>query len=281
MLGPNQIGFYTRTTQTMWSSQDEGRASSLYQKCEAGKANDAVLSQNLDILPLVLRHACIAVHLDIVRMLLRHDFDLDRIANDETPLFIACSAPRYLESDATRIVDLLLSRGANQLLSSRGVTPLFRAVEKNSLELMRVLLRHGAIVDEVAPAGAPRYSEDDPKYDFLGESNQDTPLDRACAYSLIPLIRFLLANGAAWDRVTRIGVTLVSYVRSRRNRSGGRELNQIFDEFFTKYWMLRLRLRVVGRRSVAQQRVLGDLYLSNHLASFVIGDGVLSGRPAS
>jgi hypothetical protein len=147
---------------------------------------------------------------------------------------------------------------------------------------MRVLLRHGAInVDEVAPAGAPRYSEDDPKYDFLGESNQDTPLDRACAYSLIPLIRFLLANGAAWDRVTRIGVTLVSYVRSRRNRSGGRELNQIFDEFFTKYWMLRLRLRVIGRRSVAQQRVLGDLYLSNHLASFVIGDGVLSSRPAS
>ena len=123
----------------MWSAQDEGRASSLYQKCEAGKANDAVLSQNLDILPLV----------------------------------------------------------------------------------------------------------------------------------------------AAWDRVTRIGVTLVSYVRGRRNRSGGRELNQIFDEFFTKYWMLRLRLRVIGRRSVAQQRVLGDLYLSNHLASFVIGDGVLSSRPAS
>ena len=180
------------------------------------------------------------------------------------------------------IVDLLLSRGANQLLSSRGVTPLFRAVERNSLELMRVLLRHGAInVDEVAPAGAPRYSEDDPKYDFLGESNQDTPLDRACAYSLIPLIRFLLANGAAWDRVTRIGVTLVSYVRGRRNRYDGRDLNQIFDEFLTKYWMLRLRLRVIGRRSVAQQRVLGDLYLSNHLASFVIGDGVLSSRPAS
>ena len=214
----------------MWSSKDEGRASSLYQKCEAGKANDAVLSQNLDILPLVLGHACIAVHLDIVRMLLRHDFDLDRKANDdETPLFLACSAPRYHESDATRIV--------------------------------------------------PRYSRAD--LDFLGESNRDTPLDRACAYVLIPLIRFLLANGAAWDRVTRIGVTLVSYVRGRRNRSGGRELNQIFDEFFTKYWMLRLRLRVIGRRSVAQQRVLGDLYLSNHLASFVIGDGVLSSRPAS
>ena len=125
---------------SMWSSQDEGRASSLYQKCEAGKANDTVLSQNLDILPLVLGHACIAVHLDIVRMLLRHDFDLDRKANDdETPLFLACSAPRYHESDAS----------------------------------------------------------------------------------------------------------------------------------------------VIGRRSVTQQRVLGDLYLSNHLASFVIGDGVLSSRPAS
>ena len=271
----------------MWSSQDEHRARSLYQKCEKGNANDAVISQNLDILPLVLRQACRRAHLDIVRMLLRQDFDLDRKAiDDETPLFIACSAPRYHESDATRIVDLLLSRGANQLLSSRGVTPLFRAVERNSLELMRVLLRHGASVDEVAPAGAPRYlssgySIEDPKFDFLGESNRDTPLDRACAYSLIPLIRFLLANGAAWDRVTRIGVTLVSYVRGRRNRSGGRELNQIFDEFFTKYWMLRLRLRVIGRRSVAQQRVLGDLYLSNHLASFVIGDGVLSSRPAS
>ena len=117
--------------------------------------------------------------------------------------------------------------------------------------------------------------------DFLGTSNRDTPLDRACAYTLIPLIRFLLANGAAWDRVTRIGVTLVSYVRGRRKRYGGRDLNQIFDEFLTKYWMLRLRLRVIGRRSVAQQRVLGDLYLSAHLASFVIGDGVLSSRPAS
>ena len=179
----------------MWSSQDEHRARSLYQKCEKGNANDAVISQNLDILPLVLGHACIGAHLDIVRMLLRHDFDLDRKANDaETPLFIACTGHPIRGEDATRIV---------------------------------------------------------------------------------------LANGAAWDRVTRIGVTLVSYVRGRRNRSGGRELNQIFDEFFTKYWMLRLRLRVVGRRSVAQQRVLGDLYLSNHLASFVIGDGVLSSRPAS
>ena len=247
----------------MWSSQDEDRASSLYQKCEAGKANDALLSQNLDVLPLVLGHACIAVHLDIVRMLLRHDFDLDRKVNDdETPLFLACTAPRYHwyhESDATRIVDLLLSRGANLLPSSGGVTPLFRAVERDSLELMRVLLRHGASVDEVAPAGAPRYSSfSRADLDFLGESNRDTPLDRACAYSLIPLIRFLLANGAAWDRVTRIGVTLVSYVRGRRNRSGGRDLNQIFDEFLTKYWMLRLRLRVIGRRSVAQQRKQPD-----------------------
>ena len=239
-----------------WSSQDADRASSFIKNARQEKTRSNHITKPGHFTTTTKRRAC-AVHLDIVRMLLRHDFDLDRKANDdETPLFIACSAPRYHwyhESDATRIVDLLLSRGANQLLSSRGVTPLFRAVERNSLELMRVLLRHGAIVDEVAPAGAPRYSIIS-RRDFLGDSNQDTPLDRACAYSLIPLIRFLLANGAAWDRVTRIGVTLVSYVRGRRNRSGGRELNQIFDEFFTKYWMLRLRLRVIGRRSVAQQR---------------------------
>ena len=264
------------------SSQDAGRADVVYQKCEAGKDTEAIISQNLDILPLLLTRACRGANLNIVRMLLRHDFDLDRKADDEeTPLFIACTGHLTRGEDATRIVDPLLSRGANLLPSSRGITPLFRAVERNSLELMRVLLRHGASVDEVAPAGAPRYSILSRRIDFLGDSNRDTPLDLACAHALIPLIRFLLANGAAWDRVTRIGVTLVSYVRGRRNRYDGRDLNQIFDEFLTKYWMLRLRLRVIGRRSVAQQRVLGDLYLSNHLASFVIGDGVLSSRPAS
>ena len=93
-----------------WASQDAGRAHVVYQKCEAGKDTEAIISQNLDILPLLLNRACRRANLNIVRMLLRHDFDLDRKVNDdETPLFLACSAPRYHwyhESDATRIVDI-------------------------------------------------------------------------------------------------------------------------------------------------------------------------------
>ena len=62
-------------------------------------------------------------------------------------------------------------------------------------------------------------------------------------------------------------------------RACGFMMNRYFDGCLEKYWTLRLGLRVIGRRSAAQQLVLEDTYLANYLGSFVVGEFVLSNRP--
>jgi len=44
-------------------------------------------------------------------------------------------------------------------------------------------------------------------------------------------------------------------------------MNALFDDYLKKYWTLRYKLRLFGDL---------DEYLSNYLASFIIGDGVMS-----
>ena len=113
---------------------------------------------------------------------------------------------------------------------------------------------------------------------FIPEEGGGTPLERACRFCQPHAVRFLLANGAAWDRANRYGETPLFYARKSTDKLW-MMMNRYFDGCLEKYWTLRLGLRVIGRRSAAQQLVLEDTYLANYLGSFVVGEFVLSNRP--
>ena len=128
-------------------------------------------------------------------------------------------------------------------------TPLACAIQHNMVDIARLLVARGADV-----------------------------IERACRFCQPHAVRFLLANGAAWDRANRYGETPLFYARKSTDKLW-MMMNRYFDGCLEKYWTLRLGLRVIGRRSAAQQLVLEDKYLANYLGSFVVGEFVLSNRP--
>ena len=155
-------------------------------------------------------------------------------------------------------------------------TPLYYAVTKVDVPLARLLLNYGAPVD---------LGRVDAGYEGL-----QTPLCKACNYGEVAMCRVLLARGAGWDKVTYSDpdcATPLLAVRQRRLTQvmGQRELrinqlNDLFDDFLTHYWTLRVQLRVFCRRANhpargPQRMVLGDAYLPTKIGAFVVGDGIL------
>ena len=216
--------------------------------------------------------ACAIQHnmVDIARLLVARGADVNKRDRDITPVFRACG---LIDNS---ILKLLLSSGASPSVACFDTTPMFKALEVYDGEKAQLLLAHGAGVDEEVPyVEWSRHPVFDPP---LPEEGGGTPLERACRFCQPHAVRFLLANGAAWDRANRYGETPLFYARKSTDKLW-MMMNRYFDGCLEKYWTLRLGLRVIGRRSAAQQLVLEDTYLANYLGSFVVGEFVLSNRP--
>ena len=96
----------------------------------------------------------------------------------------------------TSIVVLLLGRGADpNVPGGLGQLPLMSAADGGHLETVRVLLKHGAVVD--------------------GKTDQfdATPLMRAARYGHVDVVRVLLASGASVGEVSAAGVTALLLAR--------------------------------------------------------------------
>ena len=236
--------------------------------------------------PLQLACACSNLEdFEVVPLLLEYGADPDpNNCYGSRPLQVACASYNKIPA----VAEVLLDRGAD---ITRGFwTPLFEAIRGDNLAVARVLLARGAPVDD--PPG--NYAE------------SGTPLYHACKYLRANATRLLLAHGAAWDRpcfleekdgsgprqplpspltYIRRDAGLVTYdgpcaaAAASLHHKALSKMNDLFDDFLTHYWTLRVALRLFQRRenhaSGPQRLVLGDAYLPNKIGAFVVGDGIL------
>ena len=234
--------------------------------------------------PLLL--ACKAGHAQVASLLLDFGAEVNFMTVDGfTALSYACKAT----GEPVDVVTLLLDRGADITKGrSEGLrpncfcemTPLRYAVRNHKLNIVRLLLARGAPVDQ----GSHTF---DPEREGC-EEVFESPLYmmcRICFYVPSPVkfavVRLLLAHGASFELqhltfweyssgpLPPEFTTPLWCVRdaARCRLPGAPEMNALFDDYLKKYWTLRYKLRLFGDL---------DEYLSNYLASFIIGDGVMS-----
>ena len=125
-----------------------------------------------------LHHAAQGGHPEMITALLKHgaDVNFQSTRDDSTPLLFACRAGH---AEAARI---LLQAGAYpDCCDSSGMTALDHATQEGHLEMITVLLKHGA------------------DKDFQSQSNGSTPLLTACRRGRVEAARLLLQAGASLD----------------------------------------------------------------------------------
>ena len=234
------------------------------------------------------------------------NFLLDRGAKATTDALIWACVRNGGVDCPLELVERLLKAGADvrgggstYFRDGNEFTPLYHAVDqlRDNVPLARLLLDYGAPVD----LGRLNASTS-------GMQGLQTPLSWACEHGEVAMARLLLARGAGWDKITHSDPTpfcaeratpLLSVRHKNKlictippldesdddefeqpHRLKLRQLNDLFDDFLTHYWTLRVQLRVFCRRANhpargPQRLVLGDAYLPTKIGAFVVGDGIL------
>ncbi|XP_043657224.1 ankyrin repeat and KH domain-containing protein mask isoform X5 [Drosophila teissieri] len=127
-----------------------------------------------------LMEAASAGHLDIVKLLLNHNADVNaHCATGNTPLMFACAGGQV------DVVKVLLKHGANvEEQNENGHTPLMEAASAGHVEVAKVLLEHGAGINT--------------------HSNEfkESALTLACYKGHLDMVRFLLQAGADQEHKT-------------------------------------------------------------------------------
>ncbi|XP_030375768.1 ankyrin repeat and KH domain-containing protein mask isoform X4 [Scaptodrosophila lebanonensis] len=127
-----------------------------------------------------LMEAASAGHLDIVKLLLNHNADVNaHCATGNTPLMFACAGGHV------DVVKVLLKHGANvEEQNENGHTPLMEAASAGHVEVAKVLLEHGAGINT--------------------HSNEfkESALTLACYKGHLDMVRFLLQAGADQEHKT-------------------------------------------------------------------------------
>ena len=96
-----------------------------------------------------LHRALYSTQLGVVQVLLEHNPDINsRDTNGDTPLHFALSHIDYSGGVGVEITRRLLEHGADPNIRYRDSTPLHQASSKGWLEVARLLLSHGAKVDD-------------------------------------------------------------------------------------------------------------------------------------
>ncbi|XP_039432348.1 uncharacterized protein LOC120415041 [Culex pipiens pallens] len=148
---------------------------------------------------------------DIIQLLAAHGADINSTTTDNgrTPLYFACV---YNAKQALRV---LLDMGANTDLCTtngewQGWKPLHRAAQRGLLEVVEILINHGASIDPtesgltalhaVATGGSSEILESllEKNIDINGKWGEDevTPLFQACFYKHSNIVKLLLEHGA-------------------------------------------------------------------------------------
>ena len=152
-------------------------------------------------------------YLEIVKLLLKHNADPNRLNNDgDTPLYLAVSKGHI------DIVKELLSNGAEVNRRALGFTPFSNAMISNQINIAKILLKYGANVDEII---APHWFGD------------QTSLHDATSYGNLENVEFLLENNANLNAVDDNKSTPL-HLASQKNKpevvkllliSGGNDIN--------------------------------------------------------
>jgi ankyrin repeat protein len=196
-------------------------------------------------------------NVEIVRLLLDHGADLDAATGNmgEKPLHKVSYGKYRSQEDGVRVAQLLFDRGAdvNTRRNDRQ-TPLHLASYFGNVEIVRLLLDHGANLDAATgnmgekplhkvSYGKYRYQEDGVRvaqllFDRGAEVNTRgkddwTPLHRASYYGNVEIVRLLLDHGADLDAATgNMGekpLHQVSYGKYRSQEDGVRVAQLLFD----------------------------------------------------
>ncbi|XP_055381299.1 ankyrin repeat and KH domain-containing protein mask isoform X2 [Condylostylus longicornis] len=127
-----------------------------------------------------LMEAASAGHLDIIRLLLSHNADVNaQCTTGNTPLMFACAGGHV------EVVKVLLSHGAHvEDQNENGHTPLMEAASAGHVEVAKVLLEHGAGINT--------------------HSNEfkESALTLACYKGHLNMVKFLLEAGADQEHKT-------------------------------------------------------------------------------
>ena len=137
-----------------------------------------------------LSSACALEHIEMVKLLLYHDADPNKVIQGDhrrTALHV-CTATGNVEIAKLLLHEKALIESPNDL-SQR---PLDEAAACGHLEMVKLLLRHGARVQAIKPFGT-----------FRSKRN-DKPLNLAAAGGHTEMVRLLLDEGAALDDVSNL-----------------------------------------------------------------------------
>ena len=136
-----------------------------------------------------LIHSIIRKRISCVQQLLAHHAKIDPDSEgDHIPLNLAC------QHQSTEVAQLLLERRAKLLPDAEGLFPQHLAARSsNSAELLSLLMRHGADLDQK-----------DRLYQW-------TPLFHAASEGRVECLRFLLSNAVDVDALDEKGLTAMYY----------------------------------------------------------------------
>ena len=183
--------------------------------------------------------------------------DINAQCGNATPLQIACS------NASVGMVRLLLDRGARDVPTDTGSTPLMFAVMQHNpaaKDVIQLLCERGFDIERTDNAGR-------------------TALYWACEIHSNVSVRTLLARGACINQKAHCGTSPLVLVCYTENRHTTLKIAALFDSYLGPYYQQRLILDVAGKRSAAnhptsaRHRVAADPHLSRYLAGFLFFRG--------
>ena len=235
-------------------------------------------------------------HIAMVRLLVDRGADLNIKWRETTPLHVA--------AQYNRLGVLRTIVGSGRADVDKGwESPLHVASRKGSLRLIDYLVKSGADIDRLNPPYGTALitackSCHVPCAAMLldlgahvdeGDRDGVSPLAAVCItqYSgatlegRLAIAKMLLARGADVDKADKHGLTARGIARA-----AGDSLRALFESSRPPktrrlvFWMLRVRLHVVDRRSCppesARVKVIDEKYLCHHICKFLMPQGTVS-----